>query len=162
MKCHKSISIYDIEEDVRNKKIAHCKKCSDKKNPGVLKPDVVFFGENLPSSYFECWEKDRKETDLLIIIGTSLNVTPVAMMPLLIQNKIPQILINRESLGGKDLFDIKLLGDCDDIIDVIEERLGWKEENGGKENNEKEEKYNIEFIEPNITKVKSLIYFLLS
>lgn len=48
---------------------------------GVIKPDIVFFKENLPSYFSECIEMDRAEADLLLVIGTSLQVYPVASIP---------------------------------------------------------------------------------
>ncbi len=53
-----------------------CRKCG-----GILKPDAVFFGEALPN---EAWNKAIsliKETDLFIIMGTSLQVSPVNLLP---------------------------------------------------------------------------------
>lgn len=48
---------------------------------GVVKPDIVFFGETLPPAYFENVGFDREEVDLIIVIGTSLQVPPVARIP---------------------------------------------------------------------------------
>lgn len=39
----------------------------------TVKPDVVFFGEDLPQKYF-LHTKDFPKADLLIIMGTSLQV----------------------------------------------------------------------------------------
>ena len=40
---------------------------------GVVKPDIVFFGEMLPSRFQLC-ESDLPNASLLIIMGTSLEV----------------------------------------------------------------------------------------
>ena len=40
---------------------------------GTVKPDVVFFGEDLPQKYF-LHSEDFPKADLLIIMGTSLQV----------------------------------------------------------------------------------------
>ena len=40
---------------------------------GVIKPDIVFFGEMLPSR-FHLYESDLPQAGLLIIMGTSLEV----------------------------------------------------------------------------------------
>jgi NAD-dependent deacetylase sirtuin 3 len=39
----------------------------------TVKPDIVFFGEDLPEKYF-LHSKDFPKADLLIIMGTSLQV----------------------------------------------------------------------------------------
>jgi len=48
-------------------------KCADKPMP--VKPDIVFFGEGLPKSFFETLE-DLDDIDLLIVAGTALAVSP--------------------------------------------------------------------------------------
>ena len=40
---------------------------------GVVKPDIVFFGEDLPERFF-MYERDLEKADLLLILGTSLEV----------------------------------------------------------------------------------------
>ena len=40
---------------------------------GVIKPDIVFFGENLPAKFFS-FTIDMPQADLLIVMGTSLEV----------------------------------------------------------------------------------------
>lgn len=95
-----------------------------------MKPDIVFFGENLPPRFFLCVEKDIKQCDLLIIMGTSLVVHPFAslvdkyvlnyqceikLVLILMNNELktclqfsrikddcPRLLINREKVFGND------------------------------------------------------------
>ena len=40
---------------------------------GVVKPDIVFFGENLPKRFYS-YIVDFPKCDLLVIMGTSLEV----------------------------------------------------------------------------------------
>jgi NAD-dependent SIR2 family protein deacetylase len=89
---------------------------------GILKPDIVFFGEGLPDHYHRSIELDKTNCDLLIVIGSSLKVKPVANIPHLLKSDVPQILINRESLKHLN-FDIELLGDCDVIVNELLMRL---------------------------------------
>jgi NAD-dependent histone deacetylase SIR2 len=62
-----------------------------------VKPDIVFFGEQLPASFFAA-PKLIDECDLAIIIGTSLKVMPFAYLAQLIPQKAPVLLINREDV----------------------------------------------------------------
>lgn len=42
---------------------------------------MIFFGESLPRRFFECQHKDlnlKNEIDLILIMGTSMSVFPVA------------------------------------------------------------------------------------
>ncbi len=43
-----------------------------------LQPDITFFGEKLTSDFDHSLEADRSQVDLLLVIGTSLKVAPVA------------------------------------------------------------------------------------
>lgn len=47
----------------------------------VMKPDIVFFGEGLPEEFHDKMAEDKDECDLLIVIGSSLKVRPVALIP---------------------------------------------------------------------------------
>lgn len=114
-KCKAKVIAETIRDDVFNQRIPMCQIC----NPGVaspdstvlgenleltkelvergiMKPDIVFFGEGLPEVFHETIERDREKCDLLIVIGSSLKVRPVAMIPNWLSPNVPQILINRE------------------------------------------------------------------
>lgn len=70
---------------------------------------------------------DKDICDLLIVIGSSLKVRPVAHIPSSIPATVPQILINREQLHHLK-FDVELLGDSDVIINQICHRLSGNDE----------------------------------
>ncbi len=53
--------------------IPRCDSCS-----GVVKPDITFFGEDLPERFAECVGPDCKAADAVIVIGTSLKVSRLA------------------------------------------------------------------------------------
>jgi len=96
--------------------------------PSIMKPDIVFFGEGLGDEFHNAVAKDKNEVDLLIMIGSSLKVRPVALIPSSIDPSIPQILINREPLPHLTP-DVELLGDCDGIVNQICSMLGegWED-----------------------------------
>merc|ERR1711970_449999 len=89
----------------------------------VMKPDIVFFGEGLPDHFHNSITRDKELCDLLIVIGSSLKVRPVALIPSSLPPEVPQILINREPLPHCN-FDVELLGDCDTIVNQICLMLG--------------------------------------
>ena len=54
---------------------------------GIVKPDIVFFGESLPAIFFDLISKvfiglfkDFPKCDLMIVMGTSLQVQPFASL----------------------------------------------------------------------------------
>ena len=56
-----------------------------------MKPDIVFFGENLPELFHRAMKQDKDEVDLLIVIGSSLKVRPVALIPSMFARQISSI-----------------------------------------------------------------------
>ncbi|POI26616.1 hypothetical protein CIB84_009634 [Bambusicola thoracicus] len=106
-----------------NEKVERCPRCPPDEPLAIMKPDIVFFGENLPEQFHRAMKYDKNEVDLLIVIGSSLKVRPVALIPSSIPHEVPQILINREPLPHLH-FDVELLGDCDVIINELCQRLG--------------------------------------
>ncbi|CAB1343392.1 unnamed protein product [Coregonus sp. 'balchen'] len=102
--------------------VPHCPLCPDIPL-AIMKPDIVFFGENLPELFHRAMKQDKDEVDLLIVIGSSLKVRPVALIPTSIPHEVPQVLINREQLPHLN-FDVELLGDCDVIVNELCHRLG--------------------------------------
>ena len=66
---------------------------------GLVKPDIVFFGENLPRRFFERTAADLPACDLLVVMGTSLVVQPFASMIDEVAKDCPRLLINREKAG---------------------------------------------------------------
>jgi len=89
----------------------------------IIKPDIVFFGESLSDDFHKQIELDKDKADLLIVIGSSMKVRPVSLIPTAVDESVPQILINRERLKGDLKFDVELLGDGDDIINELVNRL---------------------------------------
>ncbi|KAJ6017630.1 NAD-dependent protein deacetylase h.t1.c1 [Penicillium sp. IBT 35674x] len=93
--------------------------------PGVMKPDITFFGEGLPDEFGQrLIHHDRELADLVIVIGTSLKVAPVAEVPGVLPRNVPQIYISRTPVTHTD-FDIDLLGDCDVVVSELCRRAGW-------------------------------------
>ena len=92
-KCDCTIDINKINEGVQKGEVYYCPKCQ-----GPCKPNVVFYGENLPQRFFEKLE-DCKDVDLIIIMGTSLKVQPFASIPYLTRSKPYIILFNMEEVG---------------------------------------------------------------
>ncbi|KAJ8248213.1 hypothetical protein GJAV_G00239630 [Gymnothorax javanicus] len=120
--CKHQVDCEAIREDIFNQVVPHCPRCPDFPL-AIMKPDIVFFGENLPEQFHRAMKRDKDEVDLLIVIGSSLKVRPVALIPSSIPHEVPQILINREQLPHLN-FDVELLGDCDVIINELCHRLG--------------------------------------
>ncbi|TVY16489.1 NAD-dependent protein deacetylase [Lachnellula arida] len=92
---------------------------------GVMKPDITFFGEPLPTRFSErLTTHDKDLVDLVIVMGTSLKVAPVSDVVPYLPSHIPQIYISRDPVSHVN-FDIDLLGDCDIVVAELCRRAGW-------------------------------------
>ncbi|KAF2094491.1 SIR2-domain-containing protein, partial [Rhizodiscina lignyota] len=93
--------------------------------PGVMKPDITFFGEQLPKDFFDkIRDVDKDKVDLVIVIGTSMKVAPVSEIPSFLRYDVPQIYISRDPIYHID-FDINLLGYSDDVVTELCRRARW-------------------------------------
>lgn len=103
--------------------------CVDESCNGLVKPDIVFFGEQLPSAFFENQDLPS-EADLAIVMGTSLSVHPFASLPQLCKDRTPRLLINSEQVGdmGSRADDVLVLEDCDSGVRKLADACGWLEE----------------------------------
>ena len=92
---------------------------------GVMKPDITFFGEDLPATFHHrLANHDRDLVDLVLVIGTSLKVAPVSEVVGFLPPNTPQMYISREPCSHVD-FDIDMLGDCDTVVAELCRRAGW-------------------------------------
>ena len=74
---------------------------------GILKPDVVFFGEALPQETLMQATQEARACDLLIVIGSSLVVYPAAYMPLYAkQSGASIVIINKGNTEQNDIADV--------------------------------------------------------
>lgn len=126
IECGRTYPDEDMREMIRTKKVPHCQ---DESCLGLVKPDIVFFGEQLPASFFMNRTKPA-EADLAIVMGTSLTVQPFASLPQFVGEGTPRVLINLESVGGLGgrSDDVLILGDCDEGVRKLADACGWLDE----------------------------------
>ncbi|XP_030370229.1 NAD-dependent protein deacetylase Sirt2 [Scaptodrosophila lebanonensis] len=141
-KCRKAYDMAWMKEQIFSDQLPTCEQCQ-----GVVKPDIVFFGESLPADFYTCPETDFKDCDLLIIMGTSLEVHPFASLVQRAGPRCVRLLINRDSVGQASLVpwmgpddcsllynkpnntrDVAYLGDCDSGVEELSKALGWYDE----------------------------------
>jgi len=122
LSCGKKYQFGDIEKYLRAGQVPRC-TCDP---ASIIKPDIVFFGGTLPAIFFELVALDILKTDLLLVMGTSLNVYPVAGLVDAVSPDCPIILINKTPpLGNFDRKMELLLGSCDEICaELAQEAFG--------------------------------------
>lgn len=104
-----------------------CEHCPQ----GLLRPDVVWFGEMLPAAPFDAAAAAIRAADLVMVVGTSGIVQPAASLPLLgLERGIPLIEINPEETGITDVMDFAIRGRSAQVLPVLLEAAGIGEDGG--------------------------------
>lgn len=127
IECKTPIPDDEMKEHVLKGEVPHCR---DTECNGLVKPDIVFFGEQLPQAFHQALQVVPRAADLVLVMGTSLSVQPFALLPELVGENTPRVLFNRDQVGslGTRSDDVLVLDDCDAGIRKLADLLGWREE----------------------------------
>jgi len=74
---HREDAALHLNSFVAQGKIPRCPKCGQ-----LLKPDVILFGEQLPQAAWFKAQREARQCDLMLVVGSSLEVLPVAGLPM--------------------------------------------------------------------------------
>lgn len=130
IECGIEAPISEFFSHVSREEVFYCPRCggtTDSEERGVIKPDVIFFGEQLPMS-FRSKMTDIEHSDLVFVMGTSLKVYPFASLLSIVAPGVPIVLLNREDPGCIDTDQhpfVFLQGDIEDSVKKLAEDLGW-------------------------------------
>ena len=93
MQCGKVVEAQPyMDKVVQDGQIPRCPDCG-----GVLKPNVILFGEMLPAEVMQAAELAARTCDVMLVAGSSLTVSPVSDLPLLaLEGGARLILVNFE------------------------------------------------------------------
>lgn len=110
----------DVLRDVlANGLVPRCPKCR-----GVLKPDVILFGEQLPFKQVQLAKNAARKCDLMLVIGSSLEVYPASDLPILAhRNKAKIIILNYEPTPLDKIADVIIRDDVSVVLPTIVEKL---------------------------------------
>ncbi len=76
LSCKKEFSFSQIKEMFDSVEVPYCDACG-----GLIKPNTIFFGEQLPVDAIEDAGFEARSADLMLILGSSLVVYPAASLP---------------------------------------------------------------------------------
>jgi NAD-dependent deacetylase len=108
------------------KEIPHCHFCD-----GLIRPDVVWFGENLPPDAIDSAWNAATNCDLFLSIGTSALVQPAASLPLLaIENGAVLVEINPNTTHQTQLATYSIKGPAGIVLPGLMERIQPKTQDG--------------------------------
>ena len=122
--CKSSYPSPKMRQAILNRKIPRCEQCH-----GFVKPDIMLYGDELPAAFTEN-EMLPAETDLCIVMGTSLTAGNFACLPECGPQGVPRLFINQDHVTtlGSRADDVVLLGDCDHWVQRLAAALGWEAE----------------------------------
>lgn len=108
-------TFYDSPEIKESEKTPRCEKCG-----GLIRPDVVWFGEALPMEIFSDGEKAAQKSDICFIVGTSAVVYPAASIPLSAKQAGSFLVeINPDSTEISGYVDLSIRGKAGEILPEI-------------------------------------------
>jgi len=108
-----------LDKFVENGRIPCCPQCRN-----ILKPDVILFGEQLPQAAWSRAQREARNCDLMLVVGSSLEVLPVAGLPMqALDRGAHLIIVNNVQTYLNVRADVVLTEDAAVIIPAIAEKV---------------------------------------
>ena len=95
--------------------VPDCSQCG-----GVLKPDVVFYGEAVPRERVRATQEALQRCDALLVVGSSLMVwSGLRFVRAASARGVPQALVNLGRTRADDLFDVRVNACCGPVLGTV-------------------------------------------
>ncbi|XP_076624121.1 NAD-dependent protein deacylase Sirt4 [Colletes latitarsis] len=102
-------------EQVEGFVVPPCEECG-----GILKPDIIFFGDNVPRQIVESVKYNVKYSDSLLVLGSTLTTYSGYRIALQANEiGIPIAILNIGETRADSLANIKMEGRCGDVLTRI-------------------------------------------
>jgi NAD-dependent deacetylase len=116
--CHRTYTIQEIFEKVERHRVPLCDHCQS-----FLKPDVVLFGELLTPDFDQALE-EIAQSDLLVVLGTSLEVYPVAgLVPQAKSLGARLVIVNRDETPFDSIADLVIRSELQPVMAELRRAL---------------------------------------
>jgi NAD-dependent deacetylase len=114
--CGRRVSGEPFYEQARDGDVPpRCESCG-----GILKPDVVLFGEQLPTGALQQAQKHARRADVFLAIGSSLTVQPAASLPRVAsQRDATLVVVNLEETPLSDEATYDLRADVTEVLPAL-------------------------------------------
>lgn len=108
-----------VVTDTASFTVVDCPRCA-----GMLKPDIVYFGENVPKERVEQSYSLVDDADALLVAGSSLTVySGYRFVRHAAAAGMPIAIINRGRTRGDDLADVKIDNGCSPMLALLADEL---------------------------------------
>ncbi len=118
MRCGRSFSLDYVME---SNGTPECDECG-----GIVKPDVVLYGEMLDDTAWSMAEKYISEADVMIVGGTSLTVYPAASLVRYFKGR-HLVLLNAAKTPYDDMAELVIRDNLADVLDQAVKDAGFQE-----------------------------------
>jgi NAD-dependent deacetylase len=105
------------ERYVQERQVPTCEKCS-----GMMKPNVILFGEPLPEEALSAAWEETDKCDLMLVAGSSLQVTPAAHLPLMARRRGAKlVIVNFQPTRADSYAEVVIREDVAEVLPKIAE-----------------------------------------
>lgn len=115
MKCKMVYTYAEISPMVLGGKVPYCDHCG-----GLIKPDIVFYSENLDEKLLNQGFSDFEKSDLVLVLGSSLTVQPAASLPMAAKYGGADIVIVNNQPTNLDSSAVLKFDDLKAVFDYLE------------------------------------------
>lgn len=121
--CIHCFVVYDGEDIMRtfleDNQVPRCPQCG-----GVIKPNVILFGEQLPIRELQGAQDVTRKSDVMLIVGSSLEVAPASDIPVLASRTGARlIIVNLEPTPADSLAEVVIHARAAEVLPQIVEHL---------------------------------------
>lgn len=118
--CYRTYQADDfLKPFIDHVELPYCPQCS-----GILKPDVILFGEQLPHAAWIQAQRVARQCDLMLVAGSSLEVLPVAGLPMqALDRGAHLIVVNNTPTYVNVRADVVILEDVASVLPEIAKRV---------------------------------------
>lgn len=108
-----------INKFLKDRAIPRCPSCD-----GVIKPNVILYGEQLPYREIHAAQDAAHNTDLMLIIGSSLEVAPASDLPLIaLRAHARLVIINLSNTHLDNRASVRIVDDAAKVLPEIVRRV---------------------------------------
>lgn len=121
--CIRCFEVFDnqpiMQQFLNDKAVPTCRDCG-----GVLKPNIILFGEQLPIRVLHAAQRAAKTCDLMLVVGSSLEVAPANELPIIAQrNGAKLVIVNLEATDYDRRANLVLNGDAATLLPEVIQKM---------------------------------------
>jgi len=125
--CYQVLPTEELLDDfLASGEVPRCPVCR-----GVMKPNVVLFGEQLPIEVVNAAMEHVRQADLMLVAGSSLEVVPASHLPLLVREHAGRlIVINLTPTYIDEIAEVVIHADVAEVLPrvalTLRRGIGWR------------------------------------